>query len=92
MDKILGILLAFVFAISGLSLPVQAAAPEDNSTAKACTDFGLDLLRQLGASNQAENIFVSPLSIHTCLHMVLNGAKGQTYDEMSKVLGYGKER
>lgn len=35
---------------------------------------------------EQDNIFVSPLSLHMDLGMLLNGAEGNTYDEMAKLL------
>ena len=50
-------------------------------------DFAFNFLHHLEASApKEENFFVSPLSLHMDLGMVLNGTSGSTYDEMLKVL------
>jgi serpin B len=50
-------------------------------------DFSLNFLQHLEASApKNENFFVSPLSLHMDLGMVLSGAAGNTYDELLKVL------
>jgi len=50
-------------------------------------DFSFNFLQHLEASApKDENFFVSPLSLHMDLGMVLGGASGTTYDEMLKVL------
>ncbi|KAB7732489.1 serpin family protein [Rudanella paleaurantiibacter] len=51
------------------------------------TDFAFDLLKQVSAQDGREtNSFVSPLSLHMALGMLLNGAKGQTATEIQKTL------
>lgn len=51
------------------------------------TDFAFDLLKQVSAQDGKEaNSFVSPLSLHMALGMLLNGAKGQTATEIQKTL------
>lgn len=50
-------------------------------------DFSFNFLQHLEASApKNENFFVSPLSLHMDLGMVLSGAAGNTYDELLKVL------
>ncbi len=49
--------------------------------------FGLDLFREITRqSNPDENVFISPLSIHTALGMAWNGAATSTRDQMSSVM------
>ncbi|WP_019988067.1 serpin family protein [Rudanella lutea] len=51
------------------------------------TDFAFDLLKQVSVQDGKEaNSFVSPLSLHMALGMLLNGAKGQTATEIQKTL------
>jgi len=60
------------------------------SFTEATTDFAFNLLKTTHASEPAEdNIFISPLSVHTALGMLLNGADGTTAQEINKVLGLG---
>lgn len=50
-------------------------------------DFSFNFLQHLEANApKNENFFVSPLSLHMDLGMVLSGAAGNTYDELLKVL------
>lgn len=55
-----------------------------NSTGK----FGLNLFKIINSSekDKNKNIFISPLSISVAFGMALNGAKGETYEEMVRVL------
>lgn len=64
----------------------QAAQPPNpgDITAQSSSKFGLALIRKLGS--QPKNLFICPLSIHTCLEMALAGAKGKTEQEMANVL------
>lgn len=62
------------------------ADPANDNGAVAATqinDFGLDLLRHLGARG---NLCISPTSVAMALAMVRPGAKGQTAAEMDSVL------
>lgn len=50
-------------------------------------DFSFDFLKGVHAQQKpGENIFVSPVSLHMALGMLLNGADGKTAEEMRKTL------
>jgi len=51
---------------------------------KADTDFDFAFLK---LENSKKNMLYSPLSIKYALQMALEGAEGNTYDEISKVIG-----
>ena len=51
--------------------------------------FTFNYIDQVNADGDKDYI-VSPLSMQLLLGMILNGAKGETADEIIKVLGYGK--
>jgi serine protease inhibitor len=53
---------------------------------QAGNSFGIDLFREMSRQESNENLFISPLSISMALGMALNGARGETYDEMRHVL------
>ncbi|NEU65283.1 serpin family protein [Spirosoma agri] len=51
------------------------------------TQFAFDLAKRVNAQEgQANNVFISPLSLHIALGMILNGANGQTAQEIQKAL------
>ncbi|KAL1253676.1 hypothetical protein QQF64_015905 [Cirrhinus molitorella] len=50
--------------------------------------FALDLYRALIARNAEENMFFSPLSVSAALSMVYLGARGETSEEIAKVLSF----
>jgi serine protease inhibitor len=50
------------------------------------SDFGLELWKQVDATEKNKNYFVSPLSLHVALGMLLNGADGNTATEMKQTL------
>ncbi|XP_035268971.1 leukocyte elastase inhibitor-like isoform X2 [Anguilla anguilla] len=58
----------------------------------ANTNFSLDLFKKISPIKKADNIFYSPLSISSALAMVYMGARGNTATQMSKVLGFTKEK
>jgi serine protease inhibitor len=51
--------------------------------------FGFGLLRELDRTRADSNIFMSPLSASMALGMTMNGAAGQTFDEMRSALAFG---
>jgi serpin B len=57
---------------------------------EATNQFGFDIFKKLNAEKPEDNLFISPLSISSALGMTLNGANGQTKEEMLKVLTAGK--
>ncbi|XP_027764581.1 heterochromatin-associated protein MENT-like isoform X1 [Empidonax traillii] len=57
---------------------------------KANTSFALDFFKQQCQEDGDKNILFSPLSISSALAMVYLGAKGNTADQMSKVLHFNK--
>ena len=63
------------------SADMQAVADGQNR-------FALDLYTKLAAdkASAGKNVFFSPYSVHTALAMTASGAKGNTRDEMLKVL------
>ncbi|GAB3332884.1 serpin family protein [Larkinella ripae] len=55
--------------------------------AQKTNDFSFDFLKRVNEQHKKDdNIFVSPLSLHMALGMLLNGAAGQTADEMKKAM------
>jgi serpin B len=88
------IALTLALALTTVSAPVLAAAkapktsapaPQGNWVAQANNAFAADLYAKL--AGQEGNLFFSPNSIETALAMTSAGARGQTYNEMAKVLG-----
>ncbi|XP_064189997.1 leukocyte elastase inhibitor-like [Anguilla rostrata] len=61
-----------------------------DSLGSANTTFALDLFRTLSDAGACGNVFFSPLSISSALAMVYLGAKGNTADQMAKVLCFNK--
>ena len=58
--------------------------PEMQTISNANNQFACDLYARL--RTEPGNLFFSPFSIHTALAMTANGARGETLDEMVKVL------
>lgn len=54
---------------------------------EADQSFSYDIFRQtVSYDNEEENLFISPLSISTALAMTLNGAEGETLEQMKQAL------
>jgi serine protease inhibitor len=64
---------------------------QETDVAKANTAFGLNLLRQVHATEANGNILLSPLSVSMALGMTLNGAKGTTFDAMRHTLAFAAQ-
>ena len=56
----------------------------------AMADFGLRLLNR--TAEDGENPLISPLSVMTALGMTVNGAEGETLEQMESVLGLDRDR
>src|SRR5690606_7415856 len=69
-------------------LPREPSASEATILERS-NDFAFDLLREVaGAREEGTNVFLSPLSASMALGMLLNGAAGDTHDEIRDMLGF----
>jgi serine protease inhibitor len=86
--------LSHVLVFSGMvvltaSLPAAQTDKESvNHAATANNDFAFDLYKQLAHEKSCKSLFFSPYSISKALVIVTEGARGQTADEMGKVLRF----
>jgi serine protease inhibitor len=62
---------------------LRVSAPFATQTTQFAFDLAKRVVQDEGA---AKNVFVSPLSLHMALGMILNGANGQTAQEIQKTL------
>lgn len=62
----------------------------DKEVVEGNNKFAFNIFKELSKEDKEKNMFISPLSISTALTMTYNGAKDNTKEEMSKVLGYEK--
>jgi len=74
--------------------PARSALPRDLTAAErgvlgASNAFSFGLWKTINAAQRDSNVFVSPLSASLALGMTMNGAAGQTYDEMRSALRFG---
>lgn len=67
---------------------VRELTVQEKDVARANTNFGLNLLKQVHAAESSGNLLVSPLSVSMALGMTLNGANGETYDAMRRTLAF----
>ncbi|QDK83511.1 serpin family protein [Spirosoma sp. KCTC 42546] len=90
-------LLAVVTGVGLTAISCQNATVTPPSTASELrvsspfadktSQFAFDISKQVIAEEgQAKNVFISPLSLHIALGMILNGANGQTAQEIQKTL------
>ncbi|XP_045881901.1 serpin B11 isoform X2 [Meles meles] len=59
-----------------------------DSLSRANVEFCLDVFKELNSNNVGDNIFFSPLSLLYALSMVLLGARGNSAEQMEKVLHF----
>jgi serine protease inhibitor len=67
---------------------LKEITPEIRAVIQADSDFALDLYARLAADKPGESLFFSPYSLTSALTMVAEGARGETAEEMGKVLRY----
>lgn len=87
-------IIAFLFGTALLmnSCTVNSPSPEgvkvslDETFSNRTTGFAFDFLKELEKEEVDETFFVSPLSLHMALGMLLNGADTQSKDELIKTL------
>ncbi|MDE2982468.1 MAG: serpin family protein [Gemmatimonadota bacterium] len=65
----------------------RALSAAETEVIGASTRFAFDLLAQ--ANSPGANLFLSPLSASMALGMTMNGAAGETWNQMRDVLGFG---
>jgi serine protease inhibitor len=80
-----------LWAALGCSSDNPSPAGEDvqipENFAGRTDDFAFDFFKRLNDEETTDkNVFVSPLSLHMALGMLVNGANGQTADEIQKTL------
>ena len=89
-------LILFNFGLVAVSCSDKTASPTNGTGndlrvsapfASQTTRFAFDVTRQVNQQEgPGKNLFVSPLSLHIALGMILNGADGQTAQEIQKTL------
>ena len=98
--KLLKIAFLLLFVISGFACTEsQEIEPKEYSPIKlnlksqeilqSSNEFGISLFKKVVEdTEEPENVMISPLSVSQALGMTWNGARGQTRDEMTNVLGF----
>ena len=66
--------------------PPRELSPQEVAVVEADRTFGLSLYSALRDAAPDENLFISPLSVSMALGMTLNGAEGETFDDMAATL------
>ena len=94
------IVFLLLFVISGYSCTEsQEVKPREYSTIKldlksqeilqSSNEFGISLFKKvIEDTKEPENVMISPLSVSQALGMTWNGARGETRNEMTNMLGF----
>ena len=78
-------------AVAGEAKDLMVATADTapvKETVKANSQFAVDLYKQVIKENRGKNVFFSPYSISSALAMTVEGARGETAAEMSRVLHF----
>ena len=74
---------------NGVTQPKQLKmSVAEQQLVQDCNDFSFNLLAQAASSETQENIILSPLSASMLLGMLMNGADGETLEQMQEVVGF----
>lgn len=68
---------------------LQALSPSEQELVQTTNTFALDLFQAIHQLKGDDNIFISPFSVDFALNMTINGAAGETKEEMKQTLGIG---
>ena len=78
---------------AALTRPAKGSADPRSAAARDLAQpldvFGLALLQRQAQASAQGNVVVSPASLHAVLSMLLNGARGETAQQMRAALGLG---
>jgi serine protease inhibitor len=80
--------LAVLAGLPAFGPGAEPARVPANQAALAGNAFGFDLYRQLAKEQPGKTLFFSPYSVESALSIVAEGARGQTAQEMGKVLRF----
>ncbi|MBX9695445.1 MAG: hypothetical protein K2Z81_23875, partial [Cyanobacteria bacterium] len=80
------IALAILTTVSCVVGASHVFAQQVDNAAKAENTFGINAFKRFAQGNKSGNLFISPLSLHSCLQLAYNGADGSTAQEMRKAL------
>ncbi len=69
-------------------MPEVKADTIGDDVVEANSRFAFEIMKNVYADDKEGNVFLSPASISTALTMTLNGAAGQTREQMRDVLGF----
>jgi len=68
--------------------PPRELTESEKAIASSDESFSYSIFKEtVSYDNTAENVFISPLSISMALAMVLNGAEGETHNQIKETLG-----
>src|SRR5262245_40403431 len=74
--------------VARTALP-RALTTAEQDVLAAANAFSFGLWTTINQTQRDSNVFVSPLSASFALGLTMNGAAGQTYDEMRSALRFG---
>ncbi len=73
---------------SPLTPPQKQESLTQTQFVRLTNDFSFNLFQHINQVRQDSNIFISPFSVSMALGMTLNGANGNTYEQIKQVLGF----
>lgn len=79
-------IVSLLFLLPGCHADKQSNYPPETIT-KSNQDFTFNLYKEV-VQSETGNICLSPFSVSFCLGMIMNGTKGDTYDEIRQLMGF----
>lgn len=77
---------------NGVSQPKRLQfSYSEQELVQGCNDFSFNLLAQAAESSNEENIILSPLSASMLIGMLMNGADGETLEQIQEMLGFDND-
>ncbi len=65
---------------------VRALSKSEKKLVQSSNEFSFNLMQAISTADSSDNIFISPLSVSMALGMTMNGAAGQTYEDMKATM------
>jgi serine protease inhibitor len=75
-------------AASPLTELPRALSAAEQKVLSAANEFSFALFREVSGAQRGANVFISPLSASMALGMTMNGAAGETFDQMRTALDF----
>ncbi|MCX7909092.1 MAG: serpin family protein [Ignavibacteria bacterium] len=74
--------------VTEVEKPIRPLNEVETRLISNSNDFAFKLFKEVNKENTGKNLFISPFSVSIALSMTLNGARGETFEEMQSTLSF----